>query len=116
MQNEVRADMESRLRALGYNVVLHHEANRSPLIRLFIVRFRTNLNSASGVFSYAATLALYPNAPGMANSIAKLGMEPIWTKGVSCVAVQMQLRRVRYEYNQIIRLFSQQVRQAPGRL
>ena len=73
MQNEVRADMESRLRALGYNVVLHHEANRSPLTRLFIVRFRANLNSASGVFSYD-------------------------------------------EYNQIMRLFSQQVGQAPGRL
>lgn len=116
MQDEVRADMENRLRALGYNIVLHHEANRSSLTRLFIVRFRANLNSASGVFSYSASLALYPNVPVTANSIAKSGMNPVWTKGVSGVAVQMQLRRVRDQYQQIMRLFSQQVGQAPGRL
>jgi hypothetical protein len=43
-------------------------------------------------------------------------MNPVWTKGVSGVAVQMQLRRVRDQYQQIMRLFSQQVGQAPGRL
>ncbi|MDA0821501.1 MAG: hypothetical protein O3C28_03650 [Proteobacteria bacterium] len=115
-EREIRADIEGQLRALGYTVVLHHEANRSRFTRLFLIRFRANLNSASGVFSYAASLALYPSVPATANSIGQSGQTPLWTKGVSGVAVQMQLRRVRDEYGQIMRLFKQQVGQAPGRL
>ncbi|MFT4583075.1 MAG: serine/threonine protein kinase [Gammaproteobacteria bacterium] len=115
-EREIRADIEGQLRSLGYNVVLHHEANRSTFTRLFLIRFRANLNSASGVFSYAASLALYPHVPAAANSVGQSGQNPLWTKGVSGVAVQMQLRRVRDEYIQIMRLFKQQVGQAPGRL
>ncbi|MFT4561694.1 MAG: serine/threonine protein kinase [Gammaproteobacteria bacterium] len=116
VEREVRSDIEGQLRALGYNVALHHEANRSAFTKLFLIRFRANLNSASGVFSYAASLALYPNVPPTANSIGQSGQNPLWTKGVSGVAVQMQLRRVRDEYGEMMRLFKQQIGQAPGRL
>jgi hypothetical protein len=115
-EREIRADIGGQLRSLGYNVVLHHEANRSTFTWLFLIRFRANLNSASGVFSYAASVALYPHVPAAANSVGQSGQNPLWKKGVSGVAVQMQLRRVRDEYIQIMRLFKQQVGQATGRL
>ena len=48
--SEVRTDIELRLQGLGYMVVPHHLASESSLARLFVVRFRANLNSASGAF------------------------------------------------------------------
>ena len=115
-ENEIRADIESRLSALGYNVVLHHQANRSMNTRLFLIRFRANLNSASGMFSYAASLALYDQVPKMANSIARSGLRPVWEKGTSGVAIQTDLQRVRGEYNLTMRNFTTEVGKAPGRL
>lgn len=115
-RREVRADIEERLRKLGYNIVLHHHANRSSLTRLFVVRFRANLNSASGVFSYAASLSLYDRVPVMANSARKSGLRPIWDKGTTGVAQQTDLRRVREEYKRTMRQFTSEVGQAPGRL
>lgn len=113
---EVRADIESRLRGLGYNIVLHQSASGSSLARLFVVRFRANLNSASGVFSYAASLSLYDHVPAAANSSGNSGQRPIWDKGTTGVAVQKQLRRVREEYKRTMNIFVDEVGNAPGRL
>jgi len=115
-KREVRSDIESRLNQLGYKTVLHHEANRSPYTRLFVVRFRANLNSASGVFSYAASLSLYDHVPVKANSAGQSGQRPIWDKGTTGVAVQTELRRVREEYNRTMQSFATEVGRAPGRL
>lgn len=113
---EVRADVESQLNALGYRTVLHHEANRSKNTRLFLVRFRANLNSASGVFSYAASLALYDYVPVKANSVGSSGQRPVWNKGTTGVASQTELRRVRDEYQRTMQKFATEVGRAPGRL
>lgn len=113
---EVRADVESRLNSLGYRTVLHHEANRSKHTRLFLVRFRANLNSASGVFSYAASLSLYDYVPVKANSVGSAGQRPVWNKGTTGVASQTQLRRVREEYQRTMQKFATEVGRAPGRL
>tara|TARA_R110002073_G_scaffold101170_3_gene229995 strand:+ start:1182 stop:4037 length:2856 start_codon:yes stop_codon:yes gene_type:complete len=113
---EVRADVESRLNSLGYRTVLHHEANRSQNTRLFLVRFRANLNSASGVFSYAASLSLYDYVPVKANSAGSSGQRPVWNKGTTGVASQTELRRVREEYQRTMQKFATEVGRAPGRL
>lgn len=113
---EVRADVESRLNSLGYRTVLHHEANRSEHTRLFLVRFRANLNSASGVFSYAASLSLYDYVPVKANSAGKSGQRPVWNKGTTGVASQTELRRVREEYQRTMQKFANEVGRAPGRI
>jgi hypothetical protein len=115
-KRDVRADIEARLNQLGYKTVLHHQANRSAHTRLFVVRFRANLNSASGVFSYAASLSLYDHVPVKANSAGRSGHRPIWNKGTTGVAVQTELRRVRDEYNRTMQAFGTEVGQAPGRL
>ena len=115
-EQDVRADIEFVLGELGYNIVLHHFANRSKLTRLFVVRFRANLNSASGVFSYAASLSLYDHVPVMANSAGQSGRGSIWDKGTTGVAVQTQLRRVREEYKRTMRKFVTEAGKAPGRL
>jgi hypothetical protein len=115
-ESDVRADVESSLRGLGYNIVLHHHANRSQYTRLFVVRFRANLNGASGVFSYAISLILYDNVPVMANRGGRSGQRPIWEKGVSGIAQQTDLRRVRDEYKRTMRAFTTEVGQAPGRI
>jgi len=115
-ESDVRADVEASLRGLGYNIVLHHHANRSQYTRLFVVRFRANLNSAAGIFSYAASLSLYGNVPIMANRAGRSGQRPIWEKGASGVAQQTDLRRVRDEYKRTMRAFGTEVGQAPGRL
>lgn len=113
---EVRADVESFLNSLGYRTVLHHEANRSQNTRLFLVRFRANLNSASGVFSYAASLSLYDYVPVKANSAGSSGQRPVWNKGTTGVASQTELRRVREEYQRTLQKFATEVGRAPGRL
>jgi len=115
-QAEVRADVESRLNELGYRTVLHHQANRSEFTRTFLVRFRANLNSASGVFSYAASLALYDHVPVKANSAGKSGRQPVWNRGTTGVASQTELRRVREEYKLTMRKFVNEVGRAPGRI
>ena len=104
------------MNSLGYRTVLHHEANRSKHTRLFLVRFRANLNSASGVFSYAASLALYDYVPVKANSAGKSGQRPVWTKGTTGVASQTELRRVREEYQRTMQKFATEVGRAPGRI
>ncbi|MDP6183264.1 MAG: hypothetical protein QF609_05560 [Gammaproteobacteria bacterium] len=82
----------------------------------FVVRFRANLNSASGVFSYAASLSLYDTVPVKANSAGKSGQRPVWDKGTTGVAVQTDLMRVREEYKRTMRQFRTEVGKAPGRL
>lgn len=111
-----RADVESRLNSLGYRTVLHHEVNRSKHTRLFVVRFRANLNSASGVFSYASSLLLYDRVPVKANSAGKSGQRPVWNKGTTGVASQTGLRRVREEYQRTLQKFATEVARAPGRI
>jgi hypothetical protein len=96
--------------------MLRHEANRSVLTGLLVVRSKADLNSASGIFSDATTLTLDDHAQERANRSGKCGLLPVWTKGTSGVAVQIQLRRVPDEYIQAIRLSDREVGQAPGRL
>lgn len=114
--SEVRADTESRLLGLGYKVVPHHLASGSTVARLLVVRFRANLNSASGVFSYAASLSLYNQVPPAANSVGNSSQRPMWDKGTTGVAVQTQLRRVREEYKRTMTIFAKEIGNAPGRL
>ena len=113
---EVRSDVELRLQALGYTVVPYHLASGSSLARLLIVRFRANLDSASGVFSYAASLSLYDRVPAVPNSVSSADLRPIWDKGTTGVAMQTQLRRVRDEYKRTMNMFAEEVGDAPGRM
>ncbi len=114
--SQVRSDIERRLQGLGYTVVPHHVAGGSSIARLFVVRFRANLNSASGVFSYAASLSLYDRVPATPNSVGGSSLRPIWDKGTTGVAVETQLRRVRDEYKRTMNMFAKEVGNAPGRL
>ena len=112
-KREVRADVEAELRKAGYIVKLHHEAMRIPGSRLVIVRFRANLNSASGVFSYASSIALYNDVAYWPLDRHRTKLTPLWERGNSGVAIQTELTRVRKEYLLIAQRLVHEVGSAP---
>ena len=112
-KNEVRADVEAELRKAGYIVRLHHEAMRIPNSRLVIVRFRANLNSASGVFSYASSIALYDDVSYWPLDRHRTKLRARWERGNSGVAVQSELAKVRREYRLLAQRLVHEVGQAP---
>ena len=112
-KREVRADVEAELRKAGYIVKLHHEAMRIPGSRLVIIRFRANLNSASGVFSYASSIALYNDVAYWPLDRHRSKLTPLWERGNSGVAIQTELARVRKEYLLIAQRLVHEVGRAP---
>ena len=112
-KRDVRADVEAELRKAGYLLKLHHEAMRIPNARLVIVRFRANLNSASGVFSYASSIALYDNVAYWPLDRHRTKLTALWERGNSGVAIQTELARVRREYQIIAQRLIHEVGQAP---
>ena len=112
-QRDVRVDVEAELRTAGYLIKLHHEAMRIPGARLVIVRFRANLNSASGVFSYASSIALYDNVAYWPLDRHRTKLNPLWERGNSGVAVQTGLAKARGEYQLIIQRLVHEVGLAP---
>ena len=112
-QRDVRVDVEAALRTAGYLIKLHHEAMRIPGARLVIVRFRANLNSASGVFSYASSIALYDNVAYWPLDRHRTKLNPLWERGNSGVAVQTGLAKARGEYQLIIQRLVHEVGLAP---
>ena len=112
-KREVRADVEAELKKAGYIVKLHHEAMRIPGARLVIVRFRANLNSASGVFSYASSIALYNDVSYWPLDRHRTKLNALWERGNSGVAIQTELAKVRREYQHIAQRLVHEVGQAP---
>lgn len=112
-RSDVRADVEAVLKKSGYLVKLHHEAMRTPGAQLVIVRFRANLNSASGVFSYATSIALYDNVAYWPLDRHRTKLTPLWERGNSGVAVQTELAKARREYRLIIERLVHEVGRAP---
>ncbi|MGR8948363.1 MAG: hypothetical protein ACU84Q_09970, partial [Gammaproteobacteria bacterium] len=114
-KREVRADVEAELAKAGYIVKLHHEALRIPDSRLVIVRFRANLNSASGVFSYASSIALYDDVSYWPLDRHRTKLNALWERGNSGVAIQTELARLRKEYRLLAQRLVHEVGQAPRR-
>lgn len=112
-KREVRADIEATLKKAGYIIKLHHEAMRIPESRLVIIRFRANLNSASGVFSYASSIALYDDVAYWPLDRHRTKLNALWERGNSGVAIQTELTKVRREYQLIIERLVHEIGQAP---
>lgn len=112
-RREVRADVEAILKKSGYLLKLHHDAIRTPGARLVVIRFRANLNSASGVFSYASSIALYDDVAYWPLDRHRTKLTPVWERGNSGVAIQTELAKVRREYKLLAERLVHEVGQAP---
>jgi serine/threonine protein kinase len=107
-EREIIADVEAKLRSAGYRIIAQGDSFGKPA-RLLVIRFRANLNTASGIFSYAASLALYDEVPVNPVRSRSEKLQPIWDRGQTGVAIQTDLMRVRGEYDRLASLFVNQV-------
>ncbi|MBT8445881.1 MAG: hypothetical protein KJO38_01955, partial [Gammaproteobacteria bacterium] len=110
--SELRQEFTEQLSNAGYRLLSYEEAVGDPNARLVLVYFRANLNTTTGMFSYATAIRLSERLPLRESSSKAFSSRPVWSKGDNGALRQSDLGRLNAVYRDLMTAF---LRDNPGR-